>query len=1281
MSRIILLLLLIQTTFIHAQTSVSRDWNNMVLEGIRNDYARPTVHARNLFHNAIIAYDAWAAYDPSKDTYLLGDTLHGYICNFNGVDIPADIQKAREEAISYASYRFIINRYQNSPDYNNTLTLITNYMLSHGYDIYNTSTDYVNGGPAELGNYLAEQIELYGLTDGSNEAGGYQNLFYQQMNPPLVMADAGNPDIQDPNHWQPLTLTVAIDQSGNMVTGTQPHLSPEWGEVNPFSLDTTMYAVKTRDGMTFKVYFDTVAPTYITGDSTDWDSFYKWNHTLVSVWQSHLDTADNVMWDISPASTGNNTWYPLDSSQYSSFYDLLNGGDPGSGYALNPVTGLPYTPQIVHRGDYARVLAEFWADGLDSETPPGHWFEIYHYVEDQPLFVRKWQGVGPVLDTLEFDVKTHLALGGAMHDAAIASWSLKGYYDFIRPVSAIRYMADQGQSSDTSLANYNVNGIPLLPGLVEVVMPGDTLAGNWNENVGKIKLYTWKGHDYINDPAIDQAGVGWILAEHWWPYQRPTFVTPPFAGFVSGHSTFSRAGAEMLTAITGSEYFPGGMGEFLAPQNEYLQFEEGPSDTIVLQWAKYKDASDQCSLSRIWGGIHPPVDDMQGRFIGEKVGGYAFAKADSIFSISFPALIAASCSDSIINIADIGNQFSMQFTFNVPMDTSVLPTISFQPVILTTAIAVGQINWLDSFNCEVIYEVLPSSEEIYDTKIELDNLLTGTGMPLSVYSFDNFFIVDTKKPTVVSWNNNISVVTDAAVGQQMQLELYFSEPCDIMTAPTILLTSPSLVNPTFTTLPALCGWANDTSYHAVYSIQDFNETIDDIVVKSIDVSDVYGNPMDTMSNSSLIYVDTENPSIVSVVASDTLLSQADLASPQFNAMITFSEAMDTSNIPVLNYYDQGVIYSTVSQNISASSWMDSATLDAHFILFAANNDLISLDLIGSMISDEKGNMLSDSVMVDVIDSDMKSPEVLSVTANRPVIADSVLGSGLYYVDVVFSEEMDGQVVPLVKHEAVQTLTNSLQYDFPISLFLDSVTYRAYYQVLDENIEVADIDLKVQYGKDVSGNPQAVYVDSSFIWLDTKNPSVIGLYANDYVLDQIGAPFNVVSVFDEPMYSSQTPALLFNPLVSAPVDLTLMNSQWLNSSTYEFDYQLVSGSSQTEVYEVTVGAAVDLAGNLIIPLGISDFLTINPSLGLNELTANEIVLYPTIITTGNTFYLLDKKANEKEVSYDMVDVAGRNSQVLSFKWDGKRYISNAVHAEPGVYYVSNGSNVFKILVVE
>ena len=122
-----------------------------------------------------------------------------------------------------------------------------------------------------------------------------------------------------------------------------------------------------------------------------------------------------------------------------------------------------------------------------------------------------------------------------------------------------------------------------------------------------------------------------ILGERWVPYQKETFVTPAFPGFVSGHSTFSRAAAEVLVAETGSPYFPGGLFErTLAPG--YLKFERGPSAAVTLQWATYYDAADQAGLSRIYGGIHIPADDFAGRRLGSRIGKRAWALAGRYFA-------------------------------------------------------------------------------------------------------------------------------------------------------------------------------------------------------------------------------------------------------------------------------------------------------------------------------------------------------------------------------------------------------------------------------------------------------------------------------------------------------------------------------------------------------------------------------------------------------------------------------------------------------------------------
>ena len=123
------------------------------------------------------------------------------------------------------------------------------------------------------------------------------------------------------------------------------------------------------------------------------------------------------------------------------FGDNTLGTNDGNGHPENPVTGEAYEPNVVLRGDFDRVLAQFWADGPASETPPGHWNTIANEVSDTPGFEHRMGGQGPVLDRLEWDVKLYFAINGAVHDAAVAAWGVKGFYDSARPISMIRTWA------------------------------------------------------------------------------------------------------------------------------------------------------------------------------------------------------------------------------------------------------------------------------------------------------------------------------------------------------------------------------------------------------------------------------------------------------------------------------------------------------------------------------------------------------------------------------------------------------------------------------------------------------------------------------------------------------------------------------------------------------------------------------------------------------------------------------------------------------------------------
>lgn len=610
-------------------SSVARLWNEVLLESIRNDYARPTVHARNLFHISAAMYDAWAAFGSVEMPWLLGSSQSGYSCKLSEGSADTEIDQSREEAISFAAYRLILHRFSRSPS-RGTIVRNADVLMSFlGYDKSVTSEGATLDEPAELGNHIASCYLSMGMRDRANEQSDYANVIYRPVNVALSPEDPGNPNIVDLNRWQPLSLVEFIDQSGNPSSSEPEFIGAEWGSVLSFALDENDLTLFERDGQEYWVYHDPGGPPLIDGNRFD---EYRWGFERVAIWSAQLDPADEVEIDISPSSIGNISSYPESFDEYQAFYHDGLSLDFNLGYEVNPATGLSYTPQLVKRGDFTRVLAEFWADGPDSETPPGHWFVILNSVNDHPELSKQLGGTGPELDGLEWDVKAYFALGGAMHDAAIAAWGVKGWYDYIRPISAIRAMTDRGQSSHPDQASFDGMGIGLHHGYIELIDSEDPLAGESEDHVGKIKLYAWRGPDYVEDPSTDVAGVGWIRAENWWPYQRPSFVTPPFAGYISGHSTYSSAAAEVLTRLTGSEYFPGGMSSFDIPANKFLKFERGPSRPMTLQWAKYKDAADQCSLSRIWGGIHPPHDDIPGRIIGRKVGTDAFEQAELYFA-------------------------------------------------------------------------------------------------------------------------------------------------------------------------------------------------------------------------------------------------------------------------------------------------------------------------------------------------------------------------------------------------------------------------------------------------------------------------------------------------------------------------------------------------------------------------------------------------------------------------------------------------------------------------
>jgi hypothetical protein len=219
--------------------------------------------------------------------------------------------------------------------------------------------------------------------------------------------------------------------------------------------------------------------------------------------------------------------------------------------------------------DTKKSKAEYWADGPFSVFPPGH-----DFIFAQALSRRRNQ-------SLDTDAKLFFMLGNAMMDASIASWYQKYKYDYVRPITAIR--------NHPSFKNKMVN--------------------------------SWLGPN---------KGFGMVEGSKWMPYQALNVVTPPFPEYVSGHSTFSGAGAYILATFSSSGDTFG--AQVIIPRG-WSKFESNtPTADVKLSWPTFTHASYEAGDSRRWGGIHFFTGDNHGRSLGRQVGSKVRAKAQTYFN-------------------------------------------------------------------------------------------------------------------------------------------------------------------------------------------------------------------------------------------------------------------------------------------------------------------------------------------------------------------------------------------------------------------------------------------------------------------------------------------------------------------------------------------------------------------------------------------------------------------------------------------------------------------------
>ena len=384
-----------------------------------------------------------------------------------------------------------------------------------------------------LGREAAQTVLEARDDDGSNASNNYADTSgYAPLNHP--------DDVEiDPNHWTPLKIpngTVANDQGIPIVTD----------DPNSFDLQSPLTP-----------HWGSVEPFALSNGS--------------------------VYRPVAPPQLG-------DDTPYEDALGVVSSNDAAYRKQFGEVAQLS-----AGLTDQQKVIAEYWADGPQSSTPPGHWNEFAH-----DLALRDQHDLAD-------DVKFFFALNNALFDTGIAVWDAKYAHDYVRPQTAIRHLyADQ-------------------------------------------EILSWGGPNQ---------GTQLIDGSTWQPYQDVTFVTPAFPEYTSGHSGFSFAAATVLEAFTGSDVLYDGASRGAKDfdgdgepdligswSTEELAFENYSGDPITLQWPTLWDAAAEAGRSRLYGGIHIQDGDLRAREMGVKVAKDAWIATTELFTAEIDASAAQAFDD------------------------------------------------------------------------------------------------------------------------------------------------------------------------------------------------------------------------------------------------------------------------------------------------------------------------------------------------------------------------------------------------------------------------------------------------------------------------------------------------------------------------------------------------------------------------------------------------------------------------------------------------------------
>ena len=436
-----------------------------------------------------------------------------------------------------------------------------------------------------------------------------------------------------------------------------------------------------------------------------------------------------------------------------------------------------------------------------------------------------------------------------------------------------------------------------------------------------------------------------------------------------------------------------------------------------------------------------------------------------------PTVISVVASDILIADADVGaGTFNIAVTFDEPMDTAVVPTLTFTPGVtgtLTQNILLS--GWsIDQKVYTAIYSVTDANVFATDVTVDVTGAQNAGGIPQSDYTAVAKFSIDTQNPTVAI-DIVATLLSDAT--NTSNVTFTFSED------PGTSFTWDGNVGDVVIAGGTLGALVQDTAttYHASFTAGDNFNGLGSVTINAGAFTDAAGNG-NLVATLDTVTIDTVNPTVASVVASSTMITDADVGAGTFNITVTFDEPMNTTVVPTLTLPPAVAGTLTFSNDV----WSDgvngvNSIYIANYNVFDVNVAILDVTVDVTGAQDAAGNAQQDYLPTQPTFSiDTLNPAVVSVVASDQLITDADVGVVTFSITVTFDQAMNPSFAPTITFNPDNLGVSGTLIpsggawnagDNP------NTVYTATYSVADAGVAIPNVTVNVTGAKAANGSPQ------------------------------------------------------------------------------------------------------------------------------------------------------------------------------------------------------------------